>query len=153
PPTAAPAALAATGSSEPAGAERVQPAAPQAGPAPDQEGDLSSWRSAKFAFTFRELGAMGPYVKVALDGARRDMAFCFDQADAPDPDAPRDPAVLLLYLEGREGALDVVDARAERLGRRTPELVECCRQVLRGLEIPAFKAVPGQRYRLRFQLD
>jgi len=124
--------------------------------APQDEPDLASWDSARFAFTFRELGAMGPYVKVGLDGARRDMAFCFDQpgAAAADPaEVSSQPAVLLLYLEAREGAIDVVDVRAERLGGATSPFVECCRQVLRGLEIPAFKAVPGQRYRVRFQLD
>jgi len=41
----------------------------------------------------------------------------------------------------------------ERPGDASPALVECCRQVLRGLEIPAFNVTPGQRYRLRFRLD
>ncbi len=115
------------------------------------------------AFRLRELGPMGPYVKAGLDAARREMAFCFRQAGgapagapAPvaDPDAPSpDPAVLLLYLEAREGAIDVVGSRTEYLGTLAPELVECCREVLRGWEIPAFSAVPGRRYRLKFQLQ
>jgi len=71
--------------------------APEGAPAPKEEGDLASWRTAKFAFTFRELGAMGPYVKVGLDGARRDMAFCFEEANASGA-AASDPSVLLLYL-------------------------------------------------------
>jgi hypothetical protein len=106
-------------------------------------------------------------VKAGLAAARRDMAFCFRQAgaaaeaappagevpdDAPPP-PPSDPAVLLLYLEAREGALDIVDTRTEHRGTTAPELVECCREVLRGLEIPAFNVVPGQRYRLKYRLQ
>lgn len=127
-----------------------------AGPvAPDPRADLGEWRNAPMAFGFRELGAMGPYVKAGLDAARRDMDFCFQQdADGPEADGgPRKPAVLLLYLEAREGALDVVDARPESTGDATPRLLECCREVLRGYEIPAFKAVPGRRYRFRFLLE
>jgi len=102
-------------------------------------------------------------VKAGLDAARRDMAFCFSRAgDAPAPaegsddgapPPPSDPAVLLLYLEAREGALDVIEATTERLGTAAPELVECCREVLRGREIPAFDAVPGRRYRLTYRLQ
>jgi hypothetical protein len=106
---------------------------------------------------------MGPYVKAGLDAARREMGFCFRQAggspagaSAPvaNPDAPSsEPAVLLLYLEAREGAIDVVGSRTEFLGASTAALVDCCREVLRGWEIPAFGAVPGRRYRVKFQLQ
>jgi hypothetical protein len=123
--------------------------------APEPRPDAGEWGNAPMAFGFRELGAMGPYVKAGLDAARRDMDFCFQQdAGAPQTDAgPRKPAVLLLYLEAREGALDVVEALPESRGEATPRFVECCLDVLRGYEIPAFKAVPGRRYRFRFSLE
>jgi hypothetical protein len=135
-------------------------------PPPRDALDSASWRSSKLAFRPRELGKLGPYVKVRLDAARRDMDFCFQQAtargepaapageqpeDAPPPVRP-DPAILLLYMEAREGALDIVDTRVEYRGTSSPELVECCREVLRGTEIKVFGAVPGQRYRLKFRL-
>lgn len=127
----------------------------EAGAAPDPRPDAGAWRNAPMAFGFRELGAMGPYVKAGLDAARRDMDFCFRQeAASPEADrGPRKPAVLLLHVEAREGALEVVDALPDSMGDATPRLLECCRDVLRGYEIPAFKAVPGRRYRLRFVLE
>jgi hypothetical protein len=125
---------------------------------PDEGLDGPAWKSSKLAFGMRELGKMGPYVKVGLDAARRDMEFCFretaERASSPDaPALPPDPGVLLLYLDAREGAIDVIDARMEHPGTSTPALVECCREVLRGFEIPAFGAVPGERYRVRFALE
>jgi hypothetical protein len=111
----------------------------------------------------RELGRMGPYVKVALEDARRDMDFCFEQARgaasgeaaiAADESArPSAPAVLLLYLQAREGALDVVDVRTDYLGTSSREVVDCCREVLRGREISAFNAVAGRRYRVKYELQ
>ena len=122
-----------------------------------EEIDSPTWRNARFAFNFRELGKMGPYVKAGLDGARREMSFCFDEAEGrsgADPGAgSKEHAVLLLYLEARAEALDVVDTRTERMGDATVELVECCRQVLRGFAIPAFDTAPGQRFRVRFELE
>jgi hypothetical protein len=143
-------------------------AAPTTASAPPRDGlDGPSWRNSRLAFRSRELGKMGPYVKAGLDAARRDMEFCFRQAGgaaagapgpAEDPDEappprPSDPAILLLYLEARDGAMDVVDARTEHRGTSAPGLVECCREVLRGLEIKAFDTVPGQRYRVKFRLQ
>ena len=142
-----------------------------AAPAAAREDGLDgpAWQRSKVAFRTRDLGRLGPYVQSGLDAARRDMEFCYAQAP-PRPDAvpapPLDaesqeaaatavraePATLLLYLEAREGALDVVEARTDRRGTSPPELVECCREVLRGMEIKAFGAVPGQRYRVKFRL-
>jgi hypothetical protein len=145
-------------------APAASPVVPASTPRPEEGPDGASWRRAKLAFGMRELGRMGPYVKLGLDAARREMAFCFSkqasaaQAPAPDGDADApppapDPAVLLLYLEAREGALDVVDARTDHLGATSLEVVDCCREVLRGWEIPAFKTAPGQRYRVKFELQ
>ena len=44
-------------------------------------------------------------------------------------------------------------SRTEYLGTLAPELVDCCREVLRGWEIPAFRALPGGRYRLKYHLE
>lgn len=140
--------------------------------APGDAFDTPEWQSAKVAFRPRELGRLGPYVQAGLDSARRDMDFCFRSARTPEervaapaaaadpageeepPPPPRaDPAVLLLYVEAREGALDVVGTRLEHRGTTSTELVECCREVLRGLEIKAFNTVPGRRYRLRFRIQ
>jgi hypothetical protein len=136
----------------------VRQAAAAARPLPDEGPDAESWRRSKVAFRPRELGRLGASVKTALDAARRDMAFCLRGAAgagsaAEDRARPPEPAILLLYLQAREGALEVVDTRTEYVGDATPEVVECCRDVLRGLEIPAFGAVPGRRYRLKFPLE
>jgi hypothetical protein len=156
----------------PARAPAAPPADAGAPPATALEDSLDgpAWQRSKVAFRTRDLGRLGPYVQSGLDGARRDMEFCYAQAPArrdrapapePPPDAEQDatassarpePAVLLLYLEAREGALDVVEARTDHRGSSPPELVECCREVLRGMEIKAFGAVPGQRYRVKFRL-
>jgi hypothetical protein len=107
----------------------------------------------------RDLGPLAAYVRTGLNDARREMGHCFEadaavRARAADPDAaPTGPAVLLLYLEARDGALDVIDTRVEYLGDSSPELVDCCRTVLRGYEISAFNAKPGQRYRVKYQLE
>jgi hypothetical protein len=138
-------------------------AATTASAPPDDGLDGPSWRSSRLAFRPRELGKVGRYVKVGLDAARRDMAFCFrgtggdpapaDGSDDGTPRLPSAPGILLLYIEAREGALDIIEARTERLGTATPELVECCRGVLRGRHIPAFDAMPGRRYRVKFRLQ
>jgi hypothetical protein len=155
-------AVAVEGAAAPAPPPR--PATHAAAPRPEDGPDGQAWRQAKLAFGLRELGRMGPYVKVGLDAARRDMEFCFREAGlsagAPppsaDPDAPAppppDPAVLQLYLEAREGALDVVDVRVDHRGAATPELLECCRDVLQGLEIRTFGGAPGRRYRMKYRL-
>ena len=127
-----------------------EPAPP---PGPDDGLDAPSWRDSRLAFRPRELGKIGPYVKAGLDAARREMAFCYRQAGGPPPPRTSDPAILLLYLEAREGALDIIDTRTEYLGTSAPEVVECCREVLRGREIPAFDTEPGRRYRVKYRLQ
>jgi hypothetical protein len=173
--TPQPSAVLAPAAAVPAAAESVTsspteaPAAAISTSAPRDAFDTPAWRNARVAFRPRDLGRLGPYVRAGLDAARRDMDFCFRQAGAPtggpaeapaagsdqgDTPPPRaDPAVLLLYVEAREGALDVVGTTTEHRGTASPELVECCREVLRGLEIKAFNTSPGQRYRLKFRLQ
>ena len=141
----------------------ADPAATSASAPPDDGLDGPSWKSSRLAFRPRELGKVGRHVKIGLDAARRDMASCFGRtggdtapagsSDRAAPPVPRDPGVLLVYIEAREGALDVIEARTERLGTATPELVECCRGVLRGRQIPAPGAVAGRRYRVKFRLE
>jgi hypothetical protein len=171
--TPQPSAVAAPTPAVPAAAESVAGSAPETPAAavatPRDAFDSPAWRRARLAFRPRELGSMGPYVQAGLDAARRDMGFCFRQggaaaertlASAAGPQgqgepasSPRpDPAILLLYVEAREGALDVIDTRLEYRGTLSPEVVECCREVLRGLEIKAFNTVPGKRYRVKFRL-
>ncbi|MFL5261350.1 MAG: hypothetical protein ACJ79R_21780 [Anaeromyxobacteraceae bacterium] len=129
----------------PAPAAAVRPARPPV--------DVAGWERARLAFGFRELGRIAPYVKTGLDAARRDMAFCFARGGAGEADAPADPTILTLYLEAREGAIDVVESAVDHRGAARPELIECCREVLRGYEISAFGAVPGQRYRFKYALE
>jgi hypothetical protein len=170
----APAVVAPAAAGNGTASEAPAPAVP--GAVPRDAFDSPSWRSAKVAFRPRDLGRLGPYVQAGLYAARRDMDFCFRRAGASaemsasaeptsapaaDPQeqeeaapSPRPgPAILLLYVEAREGALDVIDSRLEHSGTSSPAVVECCREVLRGFEIKAFNTVPGRRYRLKFRLQ
>lgn len=134
------------------------PAVPAAPATPTPEDVDPSWREAPVASRVRELGAVAPYVYGSLRDVRREMRHCEAGAPArpetggPEPDAADSPAVLVLDLEARADAIDVVDVRIEQLGSWTREAVECCREVLRGHEIRAPNAVPGRRYRLNHQL-
>jgi hypothetical protein len=91
------------------------------------------------------------------------MGYCLDaepfvpwsdpEAAHPDENLPdRAPAILVLYLEARTGAIDVVDVTLDSTGAALPETLECWAEVLRGLEIPAQGAAPGTRYRLRHRV-
>lgn len=102
-------------------------------------------------------------VMVALDAARGQMDPCFDEEERAlaqgrgprfDPrNPPTGPAVLVLRLESRAGALDVVEAEIDSLGTSTRALAVCCQQVLKGWPIPAPLALPGHRYRLVYLLN
>jgi hypothetical protein len=112
------------------------------------------------------LGELGPGlaapVNTALKSARATIESCFEEdrqlranrpAPAVDPDnAPTGPAVIVLQLESRAEALDVVAATVESLGTSTRELADCACQVLRGWPIPAPAATAGRRYRLKYPL-
>lgn len=135
-----------------------------AAPVPDASGEPASpapedidpaWRTSKVVFRLREMGAVAPFVDIGLRAAREEMRHCFD-AEGASPGAegaPAEPATLLLYLESREGAIDVVDARTDDLGTSSRALVDCCREVLRGYEIAAAGVVPGRRYRVKYVLQ
>lgn len=138
---------------------RGAPPAP-APPAPLPEDLDPSWRDSRVVFRLRELGADTPYVVAGLREARAQMGRCFEAESAGrsgmgpgEADAAGAPAVLVLYLDSREGAIDVVEVRAESLGNASRSLVECCRDVLRGHEIRSPKAVPGRRYRVHYPLQ
>jgi hypothetical protein len=135
------------------------PAAP-----PRDAGPTGAWSAAERASLPRDLGKMGPSLSLGLDAARRDdMEFCFRDAAADrsggSDEAPRVKAlsgrrsvVLMLYLEAREGAVDVIDARVEKAGNMPSSIVECCQQVLRGLEVGVFFAKPG-RYKYLYEIE
>jgi hypothetical protein len=118
---------------------------------PPEEAD-PAWRETPFVSRFRDLGPVAAYVIAGLKNAREEMGFCFEAAAgaraAATGEDESSPAVLVLYLEARQGAIDVVDARTDDPGSAPRELVECCRGVLLGHEIPAPNAVPGRRFRL-----
>jgi hypothetical protein len=57
------------------------------------------------------------------------------------------------YLETRKGAVDVVDARVARPGTLPPEVLECCREVLRGLELDVSVAEQGARFRYLYEIE
>jgi hypothetical protein len=133
-------------------------------PVPAPEDVDPSWRESRVAYRLREIGPVATYVYAGLKSAREEMKHCFEAGAAEagaaragaaetGPDAESSPAVLVLYVEERDGAIDVVDVRVDRLGTSPPGLVECCRDVLRGHEILAPNAVPGRRYRLPFRVE
>jgi hypothetical protein len=150
---AAPPATAGAGSEAVPGAEAMTPAPEQIDPA---------WNRVHVAARLRDLGPVAPYVSAGLIAAREEMTHCFPAEPPPvvaPPAGPKrddenwvDPAVLLLYLESRQGFIDVVEATVESFGTESPQVVSCCREVLRGHEIPAVHTGPGQRYRVKFPL-
>jgi hypothetical protein len=121
------------------------------------------WSAVEIVLLPEDLGrTMGPSVKAGLDGARNDdMGFCFREPQragevAPEATAtwrPRRTGSLDLYLETRKGAVDVVDARVARPGTLPPEVLECCREVLRGLEIHVPVAEKGARFRYLYEIE
>ncbi|HET8540312.1 MAG TPA: hypothetical protein VFL83_10620 [Anaeromyxobacter sp.] len=122
-----------------------------------------AWEDVPVAARLSDLGpGLAAPVNAGLRAARDQMDSCFEEEDRIlakrrvryDPDAPpMGPAFLVLRLESRAGALDVVDTEVGRLGTSTPELVECARHVLRGWPIDAPAARPGTRYRLNYLLQ
>ena len=121
-------------------------------PAPEQEQDhFKNW-SPTVAHLPEDLGEMGPSLKFGLDDARNnDMAFCF--RDVEQSGRGTLATDFILYLEAREDAVDVVDVKVARPGNLPPSVRECCRDVLRGLEVKVFFSVPGQRFSYTYEVE
>lgn len=147
-------------------AARATPAATQAPavaaePPGKSRDDANGWAAIKVAFLPEDLGRMGPPLKFALDAVRNgEMAFCFRQleqgGDGPEgggAHTPRRWSDLILQLEAQEGVVAVLDASVARPGTLPPGVVECCRDVLSGLELKVSFAVPGQRHRYIYEIE
>lgn len=124
------------------------------------------WERVPVATRVHQLGPAAADVRRALDAVRSELDACFEDearwlaahpaappTDAADGAPARGPGVLVLQLEARAGALDVVDTTIDSLGTSTPALVDCARHVLRGWPIPARRVAPGSRYRLKLALQ
>jgi hypothetical protein len=143
----------------------VAPAPPVAPPAPPPRG---SWENVNPVGGPAELGAIGPAVAAALNGASARLAQCFDPSvearhasSGALPALARDgttvagdgvPAVLFLELETLDGGVRIVDAPVETQGAAGDGVVLCAQQALRGLVLDAPAARPGARHRLRYPL-
>jgi hypothetical protein len=122
------------------------------------------WAEVPVALRVNQLGpAIAADVKASLEEARAGMGSCFraealalagKPPQAEDPDRPfGGPAVLVLQLESRDGAVDVVDVEVATLGTSTEGLATCCGNVLRGWRIPAAGSTTGKRFRLKLPLQ
>jgi hypothetical protein len=119
----------------------------------EKRDDFQNW-SPSVAKLPSDLGEMGPSLKLGLDKARNDdMAFCFRELQG-NATAGRTLATdFILYLETRDGAVDVVGAKVARPGALPPTVQECCLEVLRGLEVKVFFGTPGQRYAYIYEIE
>jgi hypothetical protein len=140
------------------------PTNPAFAPAPvqgsvQQESDAFQNWSPSVAVLPGDLGEMGPSLKLGLDDVRnKDMAFCFRDLERQGDDAgvartSTRATDFLLYLEVRDGVVDVVDAKVARPGMLPPSVQECCRDVLRGLEVKTFFTVPGERFTYIYEVE
>ncbi|HET9596743.1 MAG TPA: hypothetical protein VFP65_14235, partial [Anaeromyxobacteraceae bacterium] len=129
------------------------PAATRAAPARDVSAAYRDW-SRSVAVLPKDLGQMGPSLKLALDDARnKDMAFCFSEVEgAPHPRTIRS-SNLMLYLQSRDGVVDVVEAQVAHPGDLPPSVVDCACEVLRGMEVKVFFTTPGQRYSYLYEIE
>lgn len=132
-----------------------RPARAVVAPAPVAQGpqrdEFRNW-SDGVAVLPKDLGEMGPSLKLGLDDVRNnDMAFCFRTLE--NGGSGSRATDFLLYIETREDAVDVVEARVARPGALPPSVVECAREVLRGLEVKVFFAVPGKRFSYIYEVE
>ena len=139
----------------PTQAFRSAPARTVVAPAPvaaePQRDAFRNW-SESVAVLPKDLGDMGPSLKLALDSARNnDMAFCFRELE--NGGSGSRATDFMLYIETREDAVDVVEAKVARPGALPASVVECARDVLRGLDVKVFEAVPGQRFSYVFEVE
>lgn len=165
PPAATPGesvAVPAIASAPPLPAEPEAPAPPTIRRRPSAAAGVD-WASVPEAARVSELGpALARPVYDALQAAREQMESCFEEerrrlarrpARATREDSADTSTILVLRLESRPGALDVVDTELEMRGDVSEELVSCCRIVLKGWPIAAPGAAGGQRYRLKYLLQ
>jgi hypothetical protein len=141
-------------------ARPVQPSAvAAAAPAvsPERDAVAEAWHGTPVAFLPKELGAVGPALKLALDKQQReDMEFCFRDPNGNGrmaPQTPRRAASLMLFLEAREGAVDVVHARIANAGTLPPEVLECAREVMQGLGVQLASAEPGKKLKYLYEIE
>ncbi len=115
-----------------------------------EERDFKNW-SASVAKLPRDLGEVGPSLKLGLDNVRNnDMEFCFRGLKGAPGMLATD---FMLYLETRDGEVDVVGAKVARPGTLPPSVRDCCLEVLRGLTVKVFFGTPGQRYAYVYEIE
>jgi hypothetical protein len=118
----------------------------------------SAWEDVPLAVRLFNLGPLAPAMKAGLDQARDVMAHCFEEearreaVEGTRPSGQGGPGALVLRLETRDRAVEVVDAEVEALGTSSRAFVDCCRDSIRGLAFPAPQASPGLRFRLLLPL-
>jgi hypothetical protein len=142
-------------------ARPVQPIALAAAPAPtlapERDAVEQAWRGTKLSILPKDLGEMGPELKLALDKQQReDMEFCFRDPSGSgrmEAQTPRRAGTLLLFLESREGAVDVVQARIAHGGTLPPDVLECALQVAHGLEMRLPSAAPGKKLKYLYEIE
>ncbi|MFL5273757.1 MAG: hypothetical protein ACJ79E_17000 [Anaeromyxobacteraceae bacterium] len=132
-------------------------AAPAPALAPERDAVEEAWRGTPVAVLPKDLGEVGPELKLALDKQQReDMEFCFRDAGGNgrmEAQTPRRAGSLVLFLEGREGAVDVVRAKIGQPGTLPAEVMECARQVAEGLEMKVSSAQPGKKLQYLYEIE
>ena len=132
----------------------VPPPAGPPGPVP--------WESVLAVHRPSELGReLAAPVSDALDEASNRMEYCYEaerrrmaNAKPPAPgQAIAGPAILVLRLEGAPGRLVVVGTEIETIGHSSRAFAECCEAAMRGYELTAPAAKPGQRIRYKMLLQ
>jgi hypothetical protein len=132
-------------------------AAPAPALPPERDAVQEAWRGTPAAVLPKDLGEVGPELKLALDKQQReDMEFCFRDPGGNgrmEAQTPRRAGNLVLFLEEREGAVDVVRAKVAQPGTLPPEVMECARQVAEGLEMKVSRAEPGKKLRYLYEIE
>ncbi|HET9598116.1 MAG TPA: hypothetical protein VFP65_21185, partial [Anaeromyxobacteraceae bacterium] len=119
-----------------------------------------AWSEVPVAPRLSSFGPLARAVHEGLGRARDALEPCY-AADARSRAGQRarvpasdelGSAVVMLEIESRDGALEIVALPLQELGGSSQELVACCEDVLRGFRFVAPGAAPGRRYRLPYQL-
>lgn len=121
------------------------------------------WERVAVVARVSELGKLARPVARGLSRARELLRPCFAEErralaagrgppfDPADP--PTGPAILILDLETRGGAVEVVSANVDSLGTSTAELAGCAVEMLTGYGIDAPGAEAGRRFRVMHLLQ